>query len=267
MFLTELFDRKLGYSAINTAKSALSNIVSLTDCRNIQVGQHFLIKRFLKGVYNSRPSLPRYGKTWDAGIVLRHLCSIELEGITLRQLTYKTTMLLALLSGQRLQTLHCLSVDKITFYENKVDFYIDSLLKQSRPGKHFSVLSFQKYHDKNLCIVEHLKKYIELTKSIRSSEFLLVSYQKPFQRVSTDTISRWIKTIMSECGIDTTLFQAHSTRSASTSAAVRQGLSVDEVLSKVGWSSADTFAKFYNKPIYQSLDHCILDSALQNSDK
>ena len=58
------------------------------------------------------------------------------------------------------------------------------------------------------------------------------------------------------------IFQAHNTRSA-----VRQGLSVDEILSKVGWSSADTFAKFYNEPVDQSLDHCILHSALQDSDK
>ena len=56
MFITELSYHKLGYSAINTAKRPLSNIVSLTDCSNIQVGKHFLIKRFLKGVYNKRRS-------------------------------------------------------------------------------------------------------------------------------------------------------------------------------------------------------------------
>ena len=72
---------------------------------------------------------PVMEKAWDAGIVLRHLRFIELEDNTLRQLTCKTTMLLALLSDQRIQTLHCLSVNSVTFYEKKVDFYIDSLLK------------------------------------------------------------------------------------------------------------------------------------------
>ena len=44
-------------------------------------------------------------------------------------------------------------------------------------------------------------------------------------------------------------FKPHSTRAASTSAASNASVSLDDTLHTAGWSSASTFAKFYNKPI------------------
>ncbi len=32
-----------------------------------------MIIRFMKGVYNLRPSLPQYSNTWDVGIVLGYM--------------------------------------------------------------------------------------------------------------------------------------------------------------------------------------------------
>ena len=115
IFLTELFDRNIGYSALNTAKSALSNIISLTDS-NLQLGQYHLVKRFTRGAVNKRPSFPKCSKSWPAGTVLRFLQSIQLGNITLRNLSLKITVSLALLSGQRIQTLHRLSVKNIHFF-------------------------------------------------------------------------------------------------------------------------------------------------------
>ena len=46
-----------------------------------------------------------------------------------------------------------------------------------------------------------------------------------------------------------TQLQGHSTRAASTSAALRGGTDIDTILSTAGWSSARTFARFYQKPI------------------
>ncbi|ESP01853.1 hypothetical protein LOTGIDRAFT_99731, partial [Lottia gigantea] len=40
------------------------------------LGKHPLICRFLKGVFELRPSLPRYTHTWDVDIVLRYLSSL-----------------------------------------------------------------------------------------------------------------------------------------------------------------------------------------------
>ena len=53
-------------------------------------------------------------------------------------------------------------------------------------------------------------------------------------------------------GIDVKLFKPHSIRAASTSKAFQKGVPLDHILSTAGWSSASTFAKFYNKPITDS---------------
>ena len=37
------------------------------------VGQHPLVTRMLKGVYNEIPPLARYSTFWDVGVVLRYL--------------------------------------------------------------------------------------------------------------------------------------------------------------------------------------------------
>lgn len=106
---------------------------------------------------------------------------------------------------------------------DSVQFYIDQLLKQSRPGKHLGLLRYHKYHDENLCIIKHLNMYVDKTKHLRESDNLLISYQRPHGAETPETISSWIKTVLAASGIDTSVYSAHSTRAASTSSALAQG--------------------------------------------
>ena len=53
---------------------------------------------------------------------------------------------------------------------------------------------------------------------------------------------------MQKSGIDVSIFQPHSTRSASTSTAFQQGVSVPDILKKADWSNASVFHRFYNRP-------------------
>jgi hypothetical protein len=62
-FLSKLYKNGLGYSGINTAKCALSALITIEG--NITVGNHRLGQRFvIKGVFHTRPSLPHYQDTW-----------------------------------------------------------------------------------------------------------------------------------------------------------------------------------------------------------
>lgn len=248
-FLTGLFRTGAGYSALNTARSALSSVITLdgTPC-----GEHKLIRRFMRGAFNLRPSLPRYCVTWDVDILFSYLRAtgqVSCE-INLKELTLRTVCLAAILSGQRVQTLHQLKLTGMLLSNDHCVFYIDSILKQSRPGKHLSTLEFQAYSESSLCIIAHLKVYLEKTKNLRgSSDKLFISYQKPFRPVSKETIARWIKTILAKAGVDIRIFKAHSTRSASASKANNCGMPVSEILQKIGWSNEETFARFYKKQI------------------
>ena len=50
-------------------------------------------------------------------------------------------------------------------------------------------------------------------------------------------------------GIDSHMFSAHSTRAAAASRAKQNDVPLDVILAHVGWRSAETFRKFYDKPV------------------
>ena len=207
------------------------------------------MKRFLRGVFNLRPSLPRYTLTWDVKEVLNFIRNIDSISCNLKLLTLKLTMLIALLSGQRVQTLQAIKVSNIHCNGNLLTIFIDTLLKQSKPGKHLKALTFKQYTmDKSLCIVSSMSEYLSRTSHIRSDQNeLLLSYIKPHKPVSAETIARWLKHVLQESGVDINTFSAHSTRAASSSAVYSSGVPIDSIMEMVGWSSVKTFATFYNK--------------------
>lgn len=68
--------------------------------------------------------------------------------------------------------------------------------------------------------------------------------------VTSQTIGKWIKKVLSESVIDVSVFKAHSTRHSSTSAANAAGVVIDVIRKTAVWAfSSYTFAKFYNRPI------------------
>ena len=57
-FLMTLHNQGLCYSSINTARSALSPILTINNCGNF--GSHPLVTRFMKGIYELNKSQPKY---------------------------------------------------------------------------------------------------------------------------------------------------------------------------------------------------------------
>jgi len=155
-FLLALFNSGLGYSALNTARGALSAISS------DRVGSNVLVNRFMKGVFHKRPSLPRYHVTWDVSIVLDYLKTLPSNNkLSLKLLSGKLVMLMALLSGQRGQTLHIMKLDDVNITNEHVTVQITSLLKQSRPTKHLNVVKIPGFSkDRRLCVVTVFKEYL-----------------------------------------------------------------------------------------------------------
>ena len=108
-FLHHQYELGLSYSGINTARSALSAIIFLPDGSSF--GNHPLVSRFLKGVFESRPLLSRYKQIRDVSLVLNYLKTLSPpEELKLRDITHKTVMLVTLLSGQRCQAGHALTI-------------------------------------------------------------------------------------------------------------------------------------------------------------
>ena len=255
-FLAELYHKGLSYSALNTARSALASVIVLQG--NQSFGNHPLVSRFLKGTFTTRPALPKYKEVWDVNTVLEHLKTLHpAESVSLKLLTLKLVMLMAILSGQRCQTIHALTTRDMKVSDSKVVFIVNELLKTTKPGKECTKIEFLSFNeDPRLCVVRYFSEYLKRTKDMRHGhQKLLVSYQKPHRPVSKDTVSRWLKHELKLAGIDTATFGAHSTRAASTSAAKAQHLSIKTIMDSAGWSSENTFMKYYNKAISKPKDN------------
>ena len=238
----------LSYSALNTARSALSTMITLDG---FPAGQHPLIKRFMRASFNVRPALPRNNVTWDVDIVLAFLKTLgPVEALSLLALSQKLNMLLMLLAGQRGQSVHLLDIVNMTLTHDCVSFRVAELTKSSRPQFHPQELSFKRFDaEPNLCIVRTLQQYLQLTNPLRGDERqLFITTTPPHRGVSRDTIRRWTKSIMAAAGIDLTIFSAHSTRSAATTKAATK-VPLATILATAGWSRASTFQQFYEKPL------------------
>ena len=76
------------------------------DENGISIGKDPLVKRFMKGVFESRPPLPRYVSTRDVNIVISYLKLIyRLLQFSLDHVTCKTGDASEIDAAQRTQTL------------------------------------------------------------------------------------------------------------------------------------------------------------------
>ena len=215
----------------------------------------------MKGLYNVRPSLPRYSAIWDPDTVLTYLYRLHpRRKLSLKLLTLKVTMLLALLTVQRVQTLHLIKLENVSMTTEYVQIVINSTLKTSRPSWHLDPIVFTRFNEsRRLCIVRYLREYIKRTSTLRGSEtHLLISFRKPHKKVTKSTISRWLKLVLCRAGIDISIYKAHSTRAASASKVCTQ-VPIEKILKAGGWSGDSAFLKHYKlAPLRSDVQNAML---------
>ncbi|KAK2548210.1 hypothetical protein P5673_031677 [Acropora cervicornis] len=207
-FLVSLSKTGLGYSAVNTACSALSSLLILEN--NEKSGDHPLVARCMKGIFELKPSL----------------------ALSLKDLTLKLTMLLCLTTGLRGQTIHKFDTNYIQDLGDPYRITVHEKLKQTKPGRHLEPIELLAFPaDRELCVVQHLREYIHRTDPLRKDHSqLLLSYLKPFKPVPRDTVSRWVKKVLQPAGIDITKYSAHSCRASYTSNVKVKGLNIAEIM-------------------------------------
>ncbi|KAL7287585.1 hypothetical protein TKK_0018233 [Trichogramma kaykai] len=149
----------------------------------------------------------------------------------------------------------------------KVDFYLPHIpdlilflqtefekdrVKNSKKGTNQSVLYVPFYYaDVPICPALVLQHYLNVTFPMRGDELLLflTLYKGKKKAVCKQTLSNWVKNILTLAGVDS-IFKAHSTRHSSNSAAKRLGTSIDLICKTAGWSkNSATFAKFHNREV------------------
>ena len=106
-------------------------------------------------------------------------------------------------------------ISNLVQHEESIQFIVTERLKTSRPGKPSVIVIFPSVPSKpHVCPMSTVSVYITRTCNLRNpTDFrLFISFVKPHRAVSPATISRWIKTVLSDAGIDTSIFKAHSVR-------------------------------------------------------
>ena len=79
---------------------------------------------------------------------------------------------------------------------------------------------------------------------------LLLATIRPHQAVSSSSVARWLSSLLEASGIDTSIFNAHSVRGASSSAAATTDITTADILKAANWNSESVLQRFY----YRSAD-------------
>ena len=147
----------------------------------------------------------------------RALASIQLRNfiakLRVKPLTLKTIMLVALVTAQRGQSLHMLDIE-FTSVLIVLNSHCRSTSNRvvSRPGYEPPSIMLKAYPaDQKLCVFSHMKEYLTRTRPLRGSVTgVFITLVKPYKHVSRDTISRWIRSVMKDAGVDVTQFKPRS---------------------------------------------------------
>ena len=163
-------------------------------------------------------------------------------------LTLKVVILFLLATCSRQQRLCSVKRSNIIWEtDDSVAIRIDEVQKHSSKGKSLEIIRLKPFHeDRGACLVKTLQFYLEKTRDITNAgDALLCSYSPPHKGVGLQTVARWTKEIMKLSGIDTDVYKAHSTRSASASGMANSGMPLNDILKLGAWSDVSTFKQFY----------------------
>nr|CAH7747346.1 unnamed protein product [Callosobruchus chinensis] len=256
------FNQDFSYSSINTHRSALSLIIDFPE------KDKHIASRYFKGIYNLKPPTPKYSFTWDPCLVLVYLEKLyPLEKLSLEKLSHKLVMLMALTSAHRLQTFSLIKIQNISVKSKQVEIRIPDKIKTSGKSKSQPILHFPFFIEKpQLCVASTICHYLEVTKTLRppSENRLILTIKKPHRAASSQYLSRWLKNILTTCGIDTNIFKTYSTRHAATSAAARAGLNSGPKILRSLINSKHTLVAFLDiSGAYDNVDLKILANKME----
>ena len=184
------------YNQISTARSMLSTLI---DSNELSWGNKPIVKRFMKGLFETNPIFQNYCSIWDVSLVLNYFRKLPPpQKLSLSLRSKKLALFLTLISGgQRCQTVHAIDVKNIIVSDTELIIPIMEKIKQTKPSNHMLPLKFKGYPtESKLCVVTHLSIYLKKTKSLRKSSKLFVSYIKPHKAIIKETLARWCKNLL-----------------------------------------------------------------------
>ena len=231
-FLADQFDLGLQYRSVITLRSSISTTHPNID--GLAVGCHPLVSRLLRGMFTLWPPSPHYSYSWDVRVVVNFLRNYKSADLSNSELAEKTVMLLALVNADRCSDFGALDRDHVRWTASGVVFTVFRLTKAKRSGAPRKVFYSAFRDNSELCPITILRLYLGRTAqqvaNLSSPKPVFLTSRKPFRQARPGTIVHWIKDILHRAGVDTEVFSAHSTRSASTSWAATKGVPINDIM-------------------------------------
>ncbi|XP_041436799.1 CTP synthase 1-B isoform X1 [Xenopus laevis] len=262
-FLQGGLSKGLAVSSLKVQISALSILLQ------VKLALRNNIKTFIQGATRLTPPYRYPVPPWDLNLVLSALQEDPyepLDNIPLSTLTEKVVFLLAITSARRVSELAALScrspftiihADKVVL--RPTPDFLPKVVSEFHLNQDLVVPSFCpnpknpaecKLH--NLDVVRAIKSYLEATKDVRKTDALFIIPQGPKcgTKAAKATLAKWIRATIIRAyagkGKPPPLHvKAHSTRSLSTSWAIRHQASAEQVCRAATWASLHTFTRFY----------------------
>ncbi|XP_060542104.1 endonuclease/exonuclease/phosphatase family domain-containing protein 1 isoform X6 [Pantherophis guttatus] len=276
MFLQKGLSQGLSHNTLHRQIAALSSVLTCGSLSSL--AQHPLIRRFLRGAKNLCPPVLHRYPTWDLPLVLQSLTGPPYEPLqtaSLRLLTCKVAFLVAITSARRISELAALSTrpDLCVFHTDRVVLRLDPTFVPKinsvfHRAQELILPNFcprpshpreRRWHA--LDVRRALRIYLKRTAPFRRSESLFVSFLPTSQggKVSSSTIGRWIRQTIAAAYDSRSLprpsrLTAHSTRSASTTAAWATQAPLLEICRAATWSSPSPFIRHYKLDQFASAE-------------
>jgi integrase len=227
---------------VRTAVAALKMFLRIY--KRTDLADHPLLTMFAKGAQNLAPLPKEKISVWNPEQVLERLRNQPRPSAFL-SCAREALVLLLLATGWRIDDVWKLGM-KAIFSEDRVTVFFQEKRKCKVKKKHTLSRAISSFpSDKRVCPVEALKTYVEKAKKVRKDHLFLFVSSLGF-RASKDTLRRWTRDFLLKCGITAS---AGSCRSAATSSALERNWPMDQILASAGWSSENTFRRFYERKV------------------
>lgn len=199
-----------------------------------------LLARFMGAVFLSGPparSSPC--STWNVAVVLEFIRSWgDIQDLPLDRLSWRTFSLVLLFSCRHIRDLVFLCIDApfLSFSEGSVVMQLGFGLKQCRPSHRSPVIRLIQSSDERLCPVAHIRAYLSVTESIRTSRALILTIP-PHNAAARMTLRQWFARVLQGAGVRAS---PGSSRATVASVALVHGVPENAIMQAADWASART---------------------------
>ncbi len=234
-------------SRVRTGVAAIKFFLKIYHREDLVV--HPLITLFGKGAQNLAPLPREKTQIWNPQVVLDWLKTRPIPSAFL-DCAKEACLLLLLATGWRVDDVWKLDC-RVEWFEDSARFFFCVRRKCPVKGSFTTSQMVGRFSSEpGVCPIDAVFRFMQVARKIRKVPCSVLFVSSTGNPASKDTLRRWVVDLLAKANV---FDSAGSCRSASTSAALARNRSIDDILNLAGWSSVNTFRRFYQREVLPSV--------------